>query len=116
MRRRPEKEKLEQLGIIRAGVSDPHIAAAQQARRRSQIENNLEEQLKHRPAPEEVSRLLNFSEVVEVLPTFRKSEYNRKPDTNATFKKLTPQMKVEIREELNSFKKTEMPIHESSKK
>lgn len=51
---------------------------------------------------------------MEVLPTFRKSEYNRKPDASATFKNLTQAMKVEIREELNSFKKGEMEIHEDS--
>ncbi|RKO89175.1 hypothetical protein BDK51DRAFT_25422, partial [Blyttiomyces helicus] len=45
---------------------------------------------------------------------FLTSEYNRKPDTNATFRKLTPQMKVQIREELNTYKKHEMPVHEQS--
>jgi hypothetical protein len=57
---------------------------------------------------------LIFSETVEVLPTFRKSEYNRRPDASATFKNLTPAMKVEIREELNNYKKSEMDIHEES--
>ena len=59
--------------------------------------------------------LLHFNETVEVLPTFRRTEYNRKPDGNSTFKKLTPQMKIQIREELNTFKKNEMNVHEECK-
>jgi hypothetical protein len=114
MKQRPEKRELEEMNIMKSGA-EGSIAAAQQALKRSQIEDALEAKLRDRPGQEDVDKLLNFSEVVEVLPTFRKSEYNRKPDTNATFKKLTPSMKVQIREELNSFKKSEMPVHEDSK-
>lgn len=113
LRVRPEKSELEEMNIIKPGAQGS-IAEAQQALKRAQVENALEAKLRDRPAQEDVDKLLNFSEVVEVLPTFRKSEYNRKPDANATFKKLTPSMKVQIREELNSFKKSEMPVHEES--
>lgn len=116
LKKRPEKTTLEEMNIIKGGDIDPSIAATQQLLRRAQLENHLEHKLRERPDIEEVSKIINFSEVVEVLPTFRKSEYNRKPDNNATFKKLTPQMKVMIREELNSFKKNEMPVHEHSTK
>lgn len=115
LKKRPEKATLEEMNIIKGGDIDPSIAATQQMLRRAQLENHLENKLRERPDIEDVSKIINFSEVVEVLPTFRKSEYNRKPDNNATFKKLTPQMKVMIREELNSFKKNEMPVHEQSK-
>ena len=114
LKHRPEKNQLEELNIIKSGFIDPSINATQQQLRRAQLENALEEKLRDRPNMEDVEKLINFSEVVEVLPTFRKSEYNRKPDNNATFKKLTPQMKVMIREELNTFKKSEMPVHEQS--
>jgi phosphatase and actin regulator 4 len=50
----------------------------------------------------------------EVLPTHSKYIYNRKPDSNVTFKKLTPKLKNEIREELNQYKKNEMSVHASS--
>lgn len=110
LKNRPVKSELEDMNIIKPGGADGSITAKQQQLKRAQIENTLEAKLRERPERDEVDKLLNFSEVVEVLPTFRKSEYNRKPDTNATFKKLTPQMKVQIREELNSFKKTEMPV------
>jgi hypothetical protein len=86
----------------------------QEKLKRAQLENSLDEKLRNRPELEEMGSLIHFSESVEVLPTFRKSEYNRKPDGNATFKKLTPQMKVAIREELNAFKRSEMSVHEDS--
>jgi hypothetical protein len=80
------------------------------------LEDALENQLRERPSPAELEaqRILVFAETVEVLPTFRKSEYNRKPDGAATFRNLTPQLKGQIREELNSFKKNEMNVHEES--
>jgi hypothetical protein len=84
--------------------------------RRSILEDALENKIRDRPSPEVLveAKILFFAETVEVLPTFMKTEYNRKPDAGATFKNLTPQMKVEIREELNSYKKTEMAVHGDS--
>ncbi|KAJ3043055.1 hypothetical protein HDV00_005963 [Rhizophlyctis rosea] len=117
LKKRPERSQLEEMNIIKAGGSlDPSLIAAQQRLKRSQLEDMLSHRLEHRPNVEELqeARILVFSETVEVLPTFRSSEYNRKPDANATFKKLTSQMKVAIREELNTFKKHEMNVHEES--
>lgn len=98
------------------GAANPAIAETQNRLMRAQLENTLEDQLRNRPGPEELeaARILVFAETVEVLPTFRKSEYNRKPDLQATFRNLTPQLKGQIREELNTFKKNEMSIHEES--
>ena len=72
--------------------------------------------MRGRPSVAELqaARILVFAETVEVLPTFRKSEYNRKPEIGATFRNLTPQLKGQIREELNTFKKHEMEVHEES--
>ena len=55
-------------------------------------------------------RSIIFSENVEIVPTFRKTEYNRKPNLDVTFKKLTPSLKMQIREELNTFKRSEMAV------
>ncbi|OAJ36892.1 hypothetical protein BDEG_21002 [Batrachochytrium dendrobatidis JEL423] len=119
LKKRPEKAQLEELNILKVGyVVDPSLITAQEKLKRAQLENVLESRLRERPNIEELqeAKIILFSETVEVLPTFRKSEYNRKPDAGATFKNLTPQMKVQIREELNTFKKTEMPVHEESLK
>ncbi|KAJ3194382.1 hypothetical protein HK101_002855 [Irineochytrium annulatum] len=117
LKARPDKVALEELNIIKGGDIDPSLAEAKEKLRRAQLENALDSKLRNRPDIDELvdkQIILHFNETVEVLPTFRKSEYNRKPDGNATFRKLTPQMKVAIREELNTFKKTEMPVHEAS--
>ncbi|KAG0313279.1 hypothetical protein BGZ99_008973 [Dissophora globulifera] len=52
-----------------------------------------------------------FSDRVEVIPVFRKSEYNRHSNKNVTFRVLTPEMRGEIRDELNTYKMREMPVH-----
>ncbi|KAJ3300590.1 hypothetical protein HK104_009926 [Borealophlyctis nickersoniae] len=116
LKKRPEKGVLEEMNVIKGGGLDPSLIATQERLKRSQLEDILNSRLAERPDIEELeaARILNFAETVEVLPTFRKSEYNRKPDANATFRKLTPQMKVAIREELNTFKKHEMPVHQES--
>ncbi|KAJ3213716.1 hypothetical protein HDU67_002557 [Dinochytrium kinnereticum] len=117
LKSRPEKSALEDMNIIKGGnFIDPSIIEAQEKLRRAQLENSLEGKLRNRPDIDELrdKQIIHFNETVEVLPTFRKSEYNRKPDGNATFRKLTPQMKIQIREELNTFKKTEMNVHEQS--
>ncbi|KAI8835099.1 hypothetical protein BC829DRAFT_406759 [Chytridium lagenaria] len=105
LKRRPSKCLLEDMNIIRGGGSvDPSLIETQEKLRRAQLENSLDGKLRNRPDMEELAdkHILHFNETVEVLPTFRKSEYNRKPDGNATFRKLTPQMK------------TEMSVHEES--
>jgi hypothetical protein len=92
------------------------IISRQESLKRSQLEDMLASKIVNRPTVNELEekKILLFAETVEVLPTFRKSEYNRKPDATATFKNLTQQMKVDIREELNTFKKEEMDIHPDS--
>ncbi|KAI8925566.1 hypothetical protein BC831DRAFT_460477 [Entophlyctis helioformis] len=116
LKKRPEKAQLEELNILKNTGLDPSLAAAQEKLKRAQLENALEGRLRERPPIEDLenAKIILFAETVEVLPTFRKSEYNRKPDANATFKNLTPQLKVAIREELNTFKKHEMSVHEDS--
>ncbi|KAI3636385.1 hypothetical protein MIR68_005737 [Amoeboaphelidium protococcarum] len=49
-----------------------------------------------------------------IIETHSKVYYNRKPGNDLTFKKLTPQLRDEIRSELNQFKKYEMSVHEDS--
>ncbi|KAF9952468.1 hypothetical protein BGZ65_005238, partial [Modicella reniformis] len=56
-------------------------------------------------------KMTTFNETIEIIPTYRKSEYNRRSDKNATFKILNPDMKVEIKNELNNFKMKEMAVH-----
>ncbi|KAJ3021164.1 hypothetical protein HKX48_009084 [Thoreauomyces humboldtii] len=110
LKKRPEKEQLEEMNILKNTGVDPSLAAMQDRLRKSQLVDVLDSRLRERPDAGQLQerRILMFAETVEVLPTFRKTEYNRKPDTNSTFKKLTPQMKQTIREELNTFKKHEM--------
>ena len=88
--------------------------AATEKLKRAQLENSLENKIKARPNPDQVKSVLNFNEVVEVLPTFRSTDYNRKTDDSFTFKRLTPKLKQEIRDELNQFKREEMEIHSES--
>ncbi|KAG0076574.1 hypothetical protein BGZ90_008495 [Linnemannia elongata] len=59
-------------------------------------------------------RSINFLETVEIIPVHRKSDYNRQSDKHATFKILTPDMKSEIRDELNTYKMREMAVHVES--
>lgn len=63
---------------------------------------------------ETCQKSITFKDTVEVIPTYRKSEYNRRSDKNATYKILTPDMKSEIRDELNSYKLKEMAVHAQS--
>ncbi|KAG0205648.1 hypothetical protein BGX28_002764 [Mortierella sp. GBA30] len=57
---------------------------------------------------------LSFMDTIEIIPAHRKSEYNRRSDKNATFRILTPDMKTEIRDELNNYKMREMAVHVDS--
>ncbi|KAG0348652.1 hypothetical protein BG004_004588 [Podila humilis] len=59
-------------------------------------------------------RSINFLETVEIIPAHRKAEYNRQSDKYATFKVLTPDLKSEIRDELNTYKMREMAVHVES--
>ncbi|KAF9955920.1 hypothetical protein BGZ72_003272 [Mortierella alpina] len=59
-------------------------------------------------------KTLSFMDTIEIIPAHRKSEYNRRSDKNATFRILTPDMKSEIRDELNIYKMREMAVHVDS--
>ncbi|KNE63545.1 hypothetical protein AMAG_08656 [Allomyces macrogynus ATCC 38327] len=119
LKKRPERTELVEKNILHSDTSYPNVDASlspvAETLKRAQLSDMLNSQLATRPLPSELPpRLIKFDETVEVLPTFRKTEYNRKPDANATFRRLTPRMKMEIRDELNDFKKNEMPVHEKS--
>jgi len=116
LKKRPERSVLEDMNILIGRSMDPSIVATQQNLKRAQLLNAMENLMRDRPHinDEHVQKVIHFNESVEVLPTFRKSEYSRKPDINSTFKHLTPQLKMQIREELNEYKKHEMQVHESS--
>jgi len=116
LKKRPERSVLEDMNILIGRSMDPSIVATQQNLKKAQLLNAMENLMRDRPHinDEHVQKVIHFNESVEVLPTFRKSEYSRKPDINSTFKHLTPQLKMQIREELNEYKKHEMKVHESS--
>lgn len=80
------------------------------------IREQLDLKLRARPEPDVLQerKILVFQEIVYVFPTFKQNEYNRKPDEDVTFRRLTSQLKMQIREELNDYKKNEMEVHESS--
>ncbi|KAG0025497.1 hypothetical protein BGZ81_007107 [Podila clonocystis] len=59
-------------------------------------------------------RSINFLETIEIIPAHRKADYNRQSDKHATFKVLTPDLKSEIRDELNTYKMREMAVHVES--
>ncbi|ORX63983.1 hypothetical protein BCR32DRAFT_226831 [Anaeromyces robustus] len=116
LKKRPERSVLEDMNILIGRSMDPSIVATQQNLKRAQLLNAMENLMRDRPTINDASvqKVIHFNESVEVLPTFRKSEYSRRPDINSTFKHLTPQLKMQIREELNEYKKHEMQVHESS--
>ncbi|KAJ3073955.1 hypothetical protein HDU98_000257 [Podochytrium sp. JEL0797] len=115
LKKRPARAELEATNIVAPRRLSASIAGAQRRLSRSMIEDVLETKIRNRPDMEELASkniLLIFDETVRVHPTFRKSEYNRKPDGDITYKRLTPQLKVAIRNELNTFKQNEMDVHE----
>ncbi|KAG0327276.1 hypothetical protein BGZ99_008037 [Dissophora globulifera] len=61
-----------------------------------------------------LSRRISFVDTIEIIPAYRRSEYNRRSDKYATFKVLTPDLKTEIRDELNNYKMREMAVHVQS--
>ncbi|KAJ3073465.1 hypothetical protein HDU98_001451 [Podochytrium sp. JEL0797] len=115
LKKRLSRDELEEMNIIKCGGLAPAIVETHRRLSRSMIEDSLEAKLRNRPDLEELeTKNILFCETVEVHTTFRKSEYNRKPDGDVTFKHLTPQLKVAIRNELNTYKKNEMEIHEDA--
>ena len=96
--------------------SDTSLVESLERERKHDIENKLTVHLRDRPDPSSLknSKILFFSDEIEMCSTYKKTEYNRKPDDDLTFKRLTPSLKTQIREELNQYKKTEMVVHEDS--
>lgn len=112
LKTRPERTDLELKGILPAMARSSSTLNFEP----TALENTGT--LSHSASTQSLSmrRSTSFHDSVEVSQTFRHSEYNRKPDADATFKRLTPRLKMEIREELNTYKRTEMSIHASSVK
>ncbi|KAI8601084.1 hypothetical protein EDD21DRAFT_375444 [Dissophora ornata] len=67
-----------------------------------------------REAGQGKKRSIGFMDRIEVIPVYRKSEYNRQSDKHATFRILTSDLKTEIRDELNTYKMREMAVHVDS--
>lgn len=66
------------------------------------------------PHKEEAQKLsVKFSSRILLYDTYNEDEYDRKPDS-ATCNTLTPQIAMEIKNELNQLK-AEMPVHEDSR-
>ncbi|KAF9427007.1 hypothetical protein BGZ76_002504 [Entomortierella beljakovae] len=61
--------------------------------------------------PEYRRRNIGFSDKIEIIPVLKKADYDRQSDRNVTFKILTPEMRCEIRDELNDYKMKEMAVH-----
>ncbi|KAI1288519.1 hypothetical protein EDD11_010011 [Mortierella claussenii] len=61
-----------------------------------------------------MKRSINFLDKIEIIPVHRKADYNRSSDKHATFRVLTPDLKCEIRDELNHYKMREMAVHVDS--
>ncbi|RUS25052.1 hypothetical protein BC938DRAFT_472696 [Jimgerdemannia flammicorona] len=49
-----------------------------------------------------------------IIPAYSRTKYNRKPEQDATYRRLTPELRNEIVEELNRFKRLEMEVHSES--
>ncbi|KAG1335832.1 hypothetical protein G6F62_006496 [Rhizopus arrhizus] len=63
------------------------------------------------PASSTISSKVSFNSVVTLHETFSANEYDRKCDNNVTSQKLTPEIALKIKEELNSFKLNDMHVH-----
>jgi hypothetical protein len=59
---------------------------------------------------------LSFNPVIKLHETFSAHEYDRRCDTSATCQKLTPELALKIKEELNNFKLKDMFVHVESRK
>ncbi|KAJ3120143.1 hypothetical protein HK100_012921 [Physocladia obscura] len=115
LKKRPSRADIEGMNLLHNSAISPTIVEKQRRLSRSMVEDSLGAKLRVRPDIDELAaKNIVFCETVEVLATFRKSEYNRRPDGDVTFKHLTPQLKVAIRNELNVYKQTEMDVHEEA--
>jgi hypothetical protein len=61
-------------------------------------------------------KFLTFNPVIKLHETFSAHEYDRRCDTSTTCQKLTPELALKIKEELNNFKLKDMFVHVESRK
>ncbi|ORX61709.1 hypothetical protein DM01DRAFT_1128255 [Hesseltinella vesiculosa] len=60
-------------------------------------------------------RRLQFCPKVQVHETYSAMDYDRRCDTNVTCQKLTPNLAMKIKQELNEYKLTDMEVHVDSR-
>ncbi|CAO3634775.1 unnamed protein product [Cunninghamella echinulata] len=54
--------------------------------------------------------------MVQVHATYSQKDYNRQSDPEAICTRLNAQLAFQIKQELNFYKNTEMPVHQDSHK
>jgi len=106
---RPSQDDLQQRNIFKGRQSDAEIEA-----KAAEIKRSLSRKLSMRPTLQQlIDRKIYviFNEYVDIYDV---DQYDRRADKPWT--KLTPTDKQSIRQELNEFKRFEMPVHEQSQK
>lgn len=96
------------------GTSEVRVEEYNRSEESDSVRAVLQRRLSERLSREELERkniLLRFDDNVQVETA---EHYDRKG--NPTWANLTPADKADIRKELNEFKRTEMEVHEDSKK
>ncbi|CAO3632290.1 unnamed protein product [Cunninghamella blakesleeana] len=58
---------------------------------------------------------IRFDKMVQVHSTYSQNDYNRQSDPEAICTRLNAQLAFQIKQELNIYKNTEMPVHENSR-
>ncbi|KAI8099482.1 uncharacterized protein BX664DRAFT_354897 [Halteromyces radiatus] len=59
--------------------------------------------------------VIRFDKMVQIHATYSQQDYNRQSDPDAICTRLNATLAHQIKQELNLFKTTEMPIHEQSR-
>eukprot|EP01137_Pigoraptor_chileana_P034365 Opistho-2@26805 len=112
---RPEKVDLIDRNILKGQNVNPNLFDSQESLKWASTVDILNNAMKRRPSIAELEErniLINFRETVDVGTTFTPGEYDRKVEK--TWTRLTAKDKVEIKRELNEFKRT-MDVHDESK-
>eukprot|EP01136_Pigoraptor_vietnamica_P032035 Opistho-1_new@93379 len=112
---RPERTDLIERNILKGQNVSPNLFESQESLKWANTVDILNNAMKRRPSIAELEErniLINFRDTVDVGTTFTPGEYDRKVEK--TWTKLTAKDKVEIKRELNEFKR-EMEVHEASK-
>ncbi len=75
----------------------------------------MEKKIKDRPTPTDLEKKkILISDSIEIFYTHHKSEYDRQPHRDSTFRRLTNELKIIIKNEINQYKKDEMIVHPDS--